>query len=349
MKVTWFDASTDFPTWQPAVLEKNKLKFVSGGAEAPYLIPAFVDTHIHGIAGFDVMEGEIEAVRERLLTIGVEWFFPTTISSSWEEINNALSSVCIGEGIAGVHLEGPFLNPERAGAHPKHALREIDSQDFFSSMGKHIEKIKIITLAPELRGALDFIRELTSLGIYVSGGHTNASFEVLLKAKEVGLKQITHLFNAMSPFSHREPGCVGFGLIEEVACELIYDRVHVSREAAEIFFRCKSPSLRVAISDGTKLSQTKEGTQMEMWGKKVTHADGVVRDDSGILCGSACTMADVFRNLWQDFPSRRLEVVAMCSMTARRIFRLPEPKMWLMIDEEGNIHNVIKGDFTVED
>ncbi len=312
----------------------------------PYLVPGFVDIHCHGYSGLDVMEGHTELLVSRLRRLGVEWVFPTTVTSDFGNLRSALASVERGEslpGFAGFHLEGPYLSPARAGAQRGEAMRVPCVEEFEEELGGFINQVRIVTLAPELSGAREFISHLVQRGIVVSAGHTDADYATLKEAYGWGLKGMTHFYNAMRPFHHREPGCVGFGLTHPVYLEVIYDRVHVSREALQIVYAVGGSSRVVAISDGTKLGGTAEGTRGEMWGFEVVRSGGAIRFSDGRLAGSAVTIADVFRCLWEDFEGERHVAVMACCVNPRKWLGLPAPRMWLVVSEEGAVREIYEG------
>jgi N-acetylglucosamine-6-phosphate deacetylase len=309
------------------------------------LVPGLVDIHCHGVAGLDVMDGDAAQIGVELRQRGVEWYCPTTVTASISQIQAALTGLAGGfPGFAGVHLEGPFVNPEKAGAQPpEHIVHPLDV-DLEAELGQLMGLVRIVTLAPEMPGAHPFVQRLSARGVLCSIGHSNAKASEVGAAFNSGARNFTHFFNAMSPLSHREPGCVGFGLSHSSNCELIYDRVHVCREAAEILFRCRGNFEVIGISDGTKLSGTAEGTEAEMWGHAATHRDGCARLPDGTLAGSAVTLAEVFSNIWQDFGPEA--AILACSENPRRLLGLPESEIWLRVDTEGKIVEVYKGNLS---
>lgn len=301
------------------------------------LVPGLVDIHVHGVMGFDVMAGEGNEVIRLLGEIGVEWCCPTTVTASNEDIQRALAAIDPSQpGFAGVHLEGPFINPGRAGAQATGAMQVPSVQAFRDVVGEFVDLIRPVTLAPELPGAAALVEYLVGKGVIVSAGHTNASYAEL---SAVRVDHMTHFYNAMSPLDHREPGAVGFGLTADVRCELIYDRVHVSKAAAEILIGMKRKAV-IGISDGTAASGMPDGWSGTMWGREVVKKDGTVRLSDGTLAGSAVTLVDVFRNLWQDFGPE--VAISACSTAPRLALGLPEPAMWLRVDDAGTIIEVLQ-------
>ncbi|MCW5945860.1 MAG: amidohydrolase family protein [Fimbriimonadales bacterium] len=308
------------------------------------LVPGLIDSHCHGVDGMDVMEGKAKQIGANLRSRGIEYYCPTTVTAKWSEIRHALEP-CKDRfpGFAGVHLEGPFINPNRSGAQPSDQIEQPDYQKLANELGELLDLVKIVTLAPELNGSRQLISELRNRRIAVSAGHTDATSKQLHEHK---IDRITHFYNAMRPFHHRDPGPIGYGLTENVTLEIIYDRIHVSAEALQIALRCQQENgCVIAVSDGTALSGQPDGTACEMWGHRVSMRQGAVRLENGTLAGSAATLADVFRNIWQDEgPSAAVEA---CSEAPRKALGLPEPRLWLLVDAEGNIIKVFEMDLAI--
>jgi N-acetylglucosamine-6-phosphate deacetylase len=303
------------------------------------LVPALVDIHVHGVRGLDVMAGQANEVVRELRKIGVEWCCPTTVTASSESIRVGLANIDpLQPGFAGVHLEGPFISPQKPGAQPRSEIRSLAGvQAYLDVVADHEDLIRIVTLAPELPGAAELIDYLSGQSVLVSAGHTNATYDEISMAK---VDHMTHFYNAMSGFGHRDPGAVGYGLSASVVCELIYDRVHVSRPAAQILWNAKRPDRMIGVSDGTMASGTAEGWAGSMWGCDVEKRDGAVRLRDGTLAGSAVTLADVFTFLWQDLGPEA--AIAACSANPRRALGLPPPQMWLRVEDDGTIIEVLE-------
>ena len=303
------------------------------------LVPALVDIHVHGVKGLDVMSGQANEVVRELRSLGIEWCCPTTVTESPAAVQNALRAIDPGTpGFAGVHLEGPFINPLRAGAQAKEAMRQPSMQAYREVVGDFDQLIRMVTLAPELPGASELADELARNGKVVSAGHTDATFDQMERCPAVS--HMTHFYNAMSPFGHREPGSVGFGLNRPVVCEVIYDRVHVSKTAAQILWHAKRPDKMVAVSDGTLASGLADGWSGSMWGRSVSKENGAIRLADGTLAGSAATLADVFKFLWQDLGPE--VAIAACSTAPRKALGLPEAALWLRVEDDGTIIEVLE-------
>lgn len=327
-----------------ADLESQALYETPAGEAETFLAPGLVDIHCHGYAGYDVMDGQGNEVVTSLRKLGVEWIFPTTVTADWSDIRSAIQALNVDQsGFAGVHLEGPFINPSMAGAQPSDKIHTPSFEELQSHLDDMIEQLKIVTLAPERSGGIETTKNLAAMGVTVSAGHTDADYRLMEEAQNAGLRHMTHFFNAMRPFHHRNPGCIEFGLTNPVYCELIYDRVHVSREAAHFLWRCKGPFYVIGVSDGTALSGTQDGTTYEMWGHTVKRTGNRVELADGTLAGSCATIRDVFSNIWADFG--KTEAVLSCSFNPRRSLGLPSPRLWLVVSQEGDILDQIHAEF----
>lgn len=286
------------------------------------LIPGFVDVHCHGAFGIDFMTAsttDMTTLCARLAEHGYESFLPTTVTASCEAVLAAVNQLPDDPMIGGFHLEGPFISPEYPGAQPKNAIAlppMIASE--WDEVINH-PKLKIVTLAPELPGSLDIILKLANRGVRVGMGHTNATYDEARRAYEFGATHATHAFNAMRPFHHREAGVVGYMLdTPAMPAELIYDRLHVSKDAASLLLRTRGESEVVAISDSTMATGQAEGTRLDMWGNVCVTGPGSVRlESNGALAGSAITLLDAFRNLAEDFGPE--VAVRSCCLNPRKL------------------------------
>ena len=271
-----------------------------GGAK---VIPGLVDIHIHGAAGADASDGDSEGLLTMgryLASRGVTAFLPTLMSLPEEEAGRALAAVREAKSrldsssalILGARMEGPFLSEERRGAQNRAYLRVPDAEMFARLNGSGGAPVRIIDLAPELRGALAFIRS-ASRRCRVSLGHTAADYETAASAFGAGASHVTHLFNAMSPFRHREPGLIGAAAEREnVTAELICDGLHIHPSAVRLAFRL-FPERLCLVSDAMRCCGLAEGVY-DLGGQSVTVRGGEARLADGTLAGSA---ADLFTDL----------------------------------------------------
>lgn len=286
------------------------------------MIQGLIDIHFHGQAGFDVMSENPDDLRGLSLHLkkqGVAGFLATFVSTPKEEILAALETVKKAQGsekgakILGVHLEGPYLHPERKGAHNPRHLRPPDLNEIkeWLAVGEGI--IKLITIAPEMPGADEAIRFLVKKGVRVSMGHTTATFEQAATAKKLGVRSVTHLFNAMNPLHHRTPGLAGFALIDDdLYTEVIADGVHVSDDIAKLVFRSRPKKKIILISDGFFLTKRKELGDVQLGGLTVrTYPDGSLRLLDGTLAGSNSTLKDIVDRVIRMGALPKADVVRM--------------------------------------
>ena len=323
------------------------IDFVTGQTErvsrppSGTLVPGFVDIHVHGGFGIDFMSADrdqMETLAKRFASEGYEFFLPTTVTESPADIERALANIPDSPMIPGFHLEGPFISPTFPGAQPPSAI--IPAPDGPSEWDAILNdpRLKLITLAPEIPNGLELAKRLMSRGVVVSMGHTNATFEEARRGFEFGVGHSTHTFNAMRPLHHREAGTVGYALSNDaLATELIYDRLHVCRDAAALLLKCKPPEKIIAVSDGTMAVGLPAGQKLTMWGLACVVGEKQVRLENGTLAGSAITLLDAFRNLSADFGTE--VAIRACSLNPRRSLRLPEPRVYLELDRDLNIVN----------
>jgi N-acetylglucosamine-6-phosphate deacetylase len=261
-------------------------------------IPGLVDLQVNGYDGVDVLTaepGELVEMGRALARDGVLWYQPTLVTSAIPDTLGALQS--IGQAvelpgaarILGAHLEGPFLSPERPGAHPRALLRRPDL-DVAASLLLAGCPVSMVTLAPELEQAVDLIEALGERGIVVSLGHTDATAAVAHGAFDHGARAVTHLYNAMRPFHHREPGVVGAALArEDVVVQLIADGVHVAPEAILTAWRAARGRL-VLVSDTISAAGLGDGT-FHVGAIGVIVDQGIARTADGALAGSVRPLA----------------------------------------------------------
>lgn len=308
------------------------------------LIPGFVDIHIHGAFGIDFMAAsgeEMLTLCDKLAKVGYEAFLPTTITASVADITRALAILPGHPMIRGFHLEGPFISPLHPGAQPPQAI--VDPPSGASEWDAILEdpRLRVITLAPERPGALELTDRLSGRGVRVSFGHTDATYAQCRAGFAAGGRHSTHTYNAMRPLHHREPGTVGFTFVEDRQyAELIYDRHHVTREAAEVLLRMKPADKLLAISDAAMAAGLPAGTELTMWGLECVIGEGTVRLKSGSLAGSAITLLDAFRNLYADFGPET--AIRACCLNPREVLGMDafHPNVYIELDEALNIASI---------
>lgn len=272
------------------------------------VLPGFIDQHIHGSAGADAMDGDINAISTIANSVACEGttaFLATTMTQSLQNISNAMISVkeynaankTEGAMLLGIHLEGPYINHSKAGAQPAEYIVEPNIEEFDKYNNLSGNAIKIVTLAPEKKGSEEFIKHLISNNINPSIGHTSATYSDLVNAVNWGAKQVTHTYNAQSALTHREIGVVGGALItDELACEIICDLIHVSVPALKLLFKNKPHDKIILITDAMRAKNLGD-TISELGGQTVYVKNGEARLENGALAGSVLKMNDAIKNI----------------------------------------------------
>jgi N-acetylglucosamine-6-phosphate deacetylase len=272
----------------------------------PHLIgPGTIDLHTHGGAGCSFSSGPPEdtlTVARYRATTGATALLPT-ITGTWDELLAALSKLAgLAEGaghaertdgaaVAGIHVEGPFLNPERQGAISPATMRPPDVDDLRRLQDAARGWIKCMTVAPELPGALPAIEAMVELGIVPSVGHSDATYEQVLDAAAAGARKSTHTYNAMRPLLHRDPGTVGGVLADErIVAELIPDGVHVRPGAMRVLLRAKGPSGTCLVTDGVRYAGLPDGVYERAGRGRLVVAGGAAKTDDGTIAGSVSPM-----------------------------------------------------------
>ena len=273
---------------------------LNGGGGSGIAIAGLVDLQVNGFGGVDFAAADIVGYRragEALLECGVTAFQPTLITAPEEELVAALAQVPrepIGPRVIGVHLEGPFLSPLRLGAHPIAARREPDP----ALLGRLLDAgpVSEMTLAPERDGALELIDILNARGVVASCGHSDATAEQAGRAFDRGAATVTHLFNAMRPLGHRDPGIAGAALArDDVIVQVILDGNHLAEETARVVWRAAAGRIAL-VSDAIAAAGIGDGSY-RLGSVDVEVRDGVARREDGVLAGSSMTLIEAVRRL----------------------------------------------------
>lgn len=254
-----------------------------GGAQ---VFPGLVDIHTHGCAGQDCMTGDIAAIAQFEQAHGITAFCPTTMTAPFSALRKATASlpqVNGGADILGFHLEGPFLSEKYAGAQDPQELMPPDLQAF-----GELPYVRMVTLAPELEGALPFIR---GCGCPAFLGHTGCDYQTAMAAFDAGAVGLTHTFNAMSPLHHREPGPIGAAFDKGAYVQVIGDGQHLHPAVVRMLYRMFGPERMVLISDSMPATGVSDGDYL-FGGLPVHVCGGVARTESGALAGSTSTLYD---------------------------------------------------------
>src|SRR5262249_42205769 len=273
------------------------------------LFPGFIDLHIHGAVGVDTMEADEErlhSVARFLAQHGVTGWLPTLVPAPVEDYVKSVTAIeqLMAEQeqrppaaqAFGVHYEGPFINSAQCGALRPQYFRTFTGNELDDLPGGNLPNlVRMTTVAPEIDGGIDLIKELRKRGWIVSLGHTRADVDVLERALQAGARHMTHFMNAMLPLHHRAPGPIGWGLFhDEVTCDLIADGVHVHPLMLQVIVRCKSPTRISLISDSISPTGIGDGAY-KVWGETIKVVEGRTSNERGSIAGSVITMLDAVR------------------------------------------------------
>ena len=303
-------------TLRPAslVLGNGRIVSVDGVGEGEMLnltglrvLPGLVDTHVHGGNGYDTMDCSKEAIRELALyavTCGVTTFCPTTVTSPMEKTKLALGIVAdcmeerpLGAKIAGTYLEGPYINPKMKGAHPEEYIREISIPELDELLEAARGTIRTVAIAPEKPGAPEAVEHLVKRGVTVTLGHSDATYEQAMACIRKGARAGIHVYNAMRPLHHREPGILGAALVTDgFAVEAICDGIHVSPRSMEVVTRCKRPEDVLLITDCMCAGGMPDG-DYKLGELDVAVAESIARTRDGALAGSTLRLIDGIKNM----------------------------------------------------
>jgi len=311
-----------------------------------YVVPGFIDVHVHGVEGIDTLDGgsAIATIAGRLPKYGVTGFCPTSIACDPLALRTMLAGVRLarttrppgGARVLPAHLESNFINPEYKGAQPAACLRSPRGgargptsdgtwagSEILSEIAAARPDVGIITLAPELDGALELIADLVAHGHHVSLGHSGATYEQAIAGIRAGARHATHLFNRMPPLGHRVPGLAGAVLeSDDVFAELICDGVHVHPAMMRMALAAKRPERVMAITDGTAGSGLPRGSTATLGGFRITLGDAAYLDD-GTIAGSTLTMDRAFAKLVSEVGLSMSDAATVCSTTPARALALP--------------------------
>jgi N-acetylglucosamine-6-phosphate deacetylase len=316
-------------------------------------VPGFVDLQVNGFGGVDFLDADSDGYRRAgaaLLETGVTAYLPTLITSPEEQLLAAMSEVPVNGArprILGVHLEGPFLSPSRLGAHEASSRRDPDLEllDRLLDGGP----VRLMTLAPELPGAGDLIDRLLERDVTVSLGHSDATADQANAAFDRGARSVTHLFNAMRPFLHRDPGIAGAALArDDVLVSIILDDIHLATETVRVTWRAASGRMAL-VTDAVAAAGAADGSY-SLGNVDVLVDHGAVRGPDGVLAGSVLTMIEAVRN-FHAVGATLEEAVAAATTTPARILQEPDlgildvgrPADVVVLDDRLEIERVLVG------
>lgn len=308
------------------------------------VIPGLIDVHTHGIMGVDTMDADFETLSKLYASVGTTTFLPTTMTMPTEDLLRVSNAKTDYEGanIAGFHFEGPYISKNRKGAQDERNILEPTIQHF----GK-FKNVKMVTVAPEVNGALDFIEQVSSNTI-VSLGHTDCTAEVATIAFLKGAKCLTHTFNAMPPMLHRNPGPIAAAVKNNAYAQIICDGFHVAPDVFYTAYKMFGADRLVLISDSIRCAKCEEGTY-NCGGLSVTLKDNKALLPDGTIAGSCSSLLDCVKCAVK-FGVSESDAVKMATETPAKLLGLNKGKIavgydadMLVLDNDFNIKSVIIG------
>ena len=312
-------------------------------ADGKYVSPGFIDIHIHGSGGRDTMDGDLSGLKiisETIAQSGATGFLPTTMTMEKAKIYKALDSVKLGmqanfkgAKILGAHMEGPFISPHYKGAQNKDYILKPD----FKFIANYLDSIKIITMAPEEDFQFEFIKDVkNNSDIVLAMGHTNANYETALEAVRVGISNASHIFNAMRPFHHRDPGVVGAVLYSNISFELIADTLHLHPAVFQILLNAKGKDKMILITDAMRAGFMEDG-KWELGGQEVLVDNNSARLSDGTLAGSILTLNKAVFNILTYTDLEIYEAVALASLNPARLINMDKSKGSIKIGKDADL------------
>jgi N-acetylglucosamine-6-phosphate deacetylase len=336
-----------------------KVKIIN--VNGAYIAPGFIDTHIHGIGGFSADDADSKSILKMsdiLASYGVTSFIPTIGATPEKQLMPKIKAVLKAMGrekgahILGIHLEGPFLSPERIGGQEQEGISPVDlaymERIYKTAKGKIIN----MTVAPELKGMRDLALYCIEKGIILQAGHTNATYDQMIEGMQANIMHVTHMFNAMRPLHHREPGTVGAALTHpEISCEIIGDGVHVNPNLIQLLMKSKPLSQLVLITDSLKYAKAEIPADADFYFDQCFK-----RKADNVIIGSGITMLDGFKNLvCYGIPPEK--AIRMASVNPAKIMQQPhkgliipgyDADLVVFNQDFDIIHTIIDGQFLKE-
>jgi N-acetylglucosamine-6-phosphate deacetylase len=328
-------------------------------AENRLVIPGMIDIHTHGLGGGSALDGANESILKMSFSFpryGVTGFLPTTVAEPKELLLSAARAVgdIIGSDpapdgaeVLGMNLEGPFISKIKPGAQPVSSVRDPDINEFNEIYRESDGSVKLITVAPEVNGALDFIKKVRAGGVTVAAGHSNASYEEMLAGINAGITHASHTFNAMREFKQRDPGMLAAILIrDEVTAELIADNVHVHEGAMRLLMKAKGFSKIVLVSDSMPLAGLPDGTY-NLMGFNVGKDNGVLRLPSGQLAGSTVTLDKSLRIAVNQLGVPLRDAVSMVTINPAIVIKAEDSKGAIEKGRDADLTILDKDDLSI--
>ncbi len=313
-------------------------------AKGNYLSSGFIDTHIHGLAGVDVMDGTVESIQtiaREVCKSGVTSFIPTTMTMEPLKIFRALDSikkVMLGENegatILGAHLEGPFINEVNKGAQNEKYILTPN----YELINKYADVIKMITIAPEMDKDYIFMDSITKKHnhILLSIGHSNATYNMTKEAINKGIKSATHLFNGMSGLHHREPGVVGAVLDSDIYCEIIADNIHLHPSIYRMVTAMKGLDKIILITDSIRATSLRAG-KYDLGGQMINVSETMATLENGTLAGSILKLNKAVKNMRDNTCYNLTNIINMVSINPATLLGIEDKKGSIKIGKDADL------------
>lgn len=319
------------------VIEEGKIKSIMEG-DCPFpgidasnlvIFPGFIDVHIHGSAGIDFMDASVsdyELISKSLYSEGVTTYLATTLTSDTKSLEKVCRNVKEARkenpSLYGIHFEGPYISSKYKGAQNEEFIREPNIAEFDHLNEISGGNVRYISLAPELKGSMNFIEHVSKQGVVVSAGHSDATFDDVKEAIQHGLTNTTHTHNAMSPHHHRHPGVVTAAMyFDEIFSELICDRIHVCDNTIKTFYKVVGPDRLIMVTDALKIKHSNIN-EFTLFNLPCKRKDGAAYLLSGPLAGSLLTMDQGLRNMQEVCHLSLCELAKISSTNAARSLHL---------------------------
>ena len=312
-------------------------------AQQKIVAPGFVDVHIHGSMGCDVMDGTlcaIEKIAKGIAQYGTTSFLPTTMTMEKKAVYDALETIRqyrkekrVGAQVLGAHLEGPFINVRYKGAQNEAFIVRPD----YAWIHDFSDVIKLVTYAPELDAGFAFTKQVKAkTDVCLSMGHSHATYAQAVDAIAHGCSHVTHLFNGMAPLHHRDPGLLGAALTQDVYVELIADKVHVAKELFQFVLQNKGAKRVVLVTDSMRAGCMKDGSY-DLGGQTAHVKDGIVRLEDGALAGSVLTLNQAVKHYFEHTNATLPEAIAAASLNPATSIGVHDQKGSLEIGKDADL------------
>jgi N-acetylglucosamine-6-phosphate deacetylase len=323
------------------------------------VIPGMIDIHTHGLQGGSALDGTAQSILKMAFYFpryGVTGFLPSTGAEPKEILLSAANATArMVESAAahnraevlGMNLEGPFISKTKPGAQLLGFIRDPDIEEFNQIYSESNGTIKLITVAPEVNGALDFIKKVKARGVTVAAGHSNATYEEMLAGIDAGITHASHTFNAMREFKHRDPGMLAAVLVrDDVTAELIADNVHVHEGAMRLLIKAKGARRIILISDSMPLAGMPDGKH-DLMGFKLEKKNGVITSPTGQLAGSAVTLDKSLRIALNQLGLPLPDAVGMVTINPARVIGVDDRKGSVEKGKDADLTILKKDDLSV--